>query len=351
MTGRERLRAAVTHTRPDRVPVNMECVDSVWTRIMKEKNLKSKKEVLDYYQIDVAECSPEYIGPRTKTRIENGKTLVQSIYGGEMWVKDNNGEKHSVMYHYPFDENTTVRDILAFDWITPDDFDYESVKRKCAENPNRAMIFGHEGPFQLSTFMMEMGILFEKMVFEPDIAETLFNRFVQFELEHYERILIAADGQADILRPHDDYGTQQSLLFSKDMFQKFFADNTKKLTGLAHRYGAFYQQHSCGAVHDFIPLFIECGVDILEPIQKVNGLEPQTLEKEFGGKISFHGGIDTQKLLPFGSPNQVKEECKHFVNVLGKEGGYILMSSQSLEVDVATNNIDALYAIENRYIF
>lgn len=350
MTSRERVRKAIQHQKTDRVPANMECMDSVWRKLMKEKRLATKREVLDYYQIDIAEAHPDYIGKRVGRRTENGNVYVESVYGGEYVERNNNGEIHAMMCHFPFNEDTTVKDILSFDWITPDDFDYESVKRKCGENPGRAMIFGHEGPFQLSTFMMDMQILFEKMVLEPDVARALFDRFVQFELEFYERIFIAGDGQLDILRPHDDYGTQQGLLFSTQMFEEFFSENTKKLSALAHRYGAFYQQHSCGAVHDLIPLFIDCGVDILEPLQKVRGLEPQTLQKEFGGKIAFHGGVDTQNLLPFGSPEEVRSETRGIVQTLGQEGGYILMASQSLEADVPVENIDALFDLENRYI-
>lgn len=350
MDSRERVRKAIQHIKTDRVPANMECVPSVWNRIMKEKNLSSREAVRDFYQIDIAEIFPSYVGKRTKSRDFNGKHLVESIYGGEMWYKNNNGEIHGVMQNYPFDEDTTVEDILAFDWITPDDFDYESIKRQCEENKGRAIQFGHEGPFQLSTFMMEMSVLFEKMIVEPEVAKALFDRFVQFELEHYERIFIACDGQADILRPHDDYGTQISLLFSTDMFKEFFAENTKKLTALAHKYGAFYQQHSCGAVHDFIPLFIDCGVDVLEPIQKVKGLEPERLVSEFGGKIAFHGGIDTQGVLPLGTPDEVRNETKKYAKILGADGGYILMASQSIESDVTLDNIDALFEMENRYV-
>ena len=348
MNSKERVRNAVMYKKPDRIPVGFEAVPSVVERIMKAHDLRNFKELIDFYRVDICDCSPGYIGKRTATRSEGDKTIAESIYGGEVWLKNNNGEIHAVMHKYPFDENTTVQDILSYDWITPDDFNYESVKKKCDLYKDKALIVGHEGPFQIATFMMDMAVLFEKMVLEEDVAHALFDRFVQFELEYYERILMAADGQIDILRPHDDYGTQQSLLFSREMFKDFFAENTKKLTSLAHRYGAFYQQHSCGAVHDFIPLFIECGVDILEPIQKVQGLEPERLQEEFGGKIAFQGGIDTQDLLPFGTPDEVRAECRRFANILGKNGGYILMASQSVEVDVPTPNIDALFALENR---
>lgn len=348
MNSKERVRNAVMYRKPDRIPVGFEAVPSVVEKIMKAHNLRSFKELIDFYQVDICDCNPNYIGKRTATRTEGDKTIAESIYGGEVWLKNNKGEIHAVMHKYPFDENTTVQDILSHDWITPDDFDYESVKRKCDLYKDKALIVGHEGPFQISTFMMDMAILFEKMVLEEDVAHALFDRFVQFELEYYERILMAADGQIDILRPHDDYGTQQNLLFSVQMFDVYFAENTKKLVNLAHKYNCFYQQHSCGAVHDLIPSLIGCGVDILEPLQKVQGMEAERLQKDFGGKIAFHGGIDTQSLLPFGTPEEVRTECRHFAEVLGKNGGYILMASQAFESDVPVENIDALYEEKNR---
>ncbi len=171
---------------------------------------------------------------------------------------------------------------------------------------------------------------------------------VNFELEFYRRCFEAGNGMVDILRPHDDYGTQISLLFSADMWQEYFMENTKKLVNLAHEYGAYYMQHSCGAVADIIPYLIECKVDVLEPIQKVVGLEIPSLCERFKGRIGFHGGVDTQWLLPTGSPTEVLAETENIINTLGKDGGYILMASQSFESDVPIANIEAIYTA-NRY--
>jgi uroporphyrinogen decarboxylase len=153
----------------------------------------------------------------------------------------------------------------------------------------------------------------------------------------------ACGGSIDILRTHDDYGTQISLLFGKDMWRQFFAKNTRKLVELAHKRNALFQQHSCGAIEPLIEGFISCGVDILEPLQKVKGLEPENLQNKYGGRIAFHGGIDTQGVLPNGTPEEVREETRRYINALGKSGGYILMASQSFENDVPTANIEAVY--------
>ena len=170
---------------------------------------------------------------------------------------------------------------------------------------------------------------------------------VAFELEYYERILIAGDGQIDILRPHDDYGTQTGLLFSLKMWRDYFKANTRKLTELAHRYGVFYQQHSCGAVRQVIPELIDCGVDILEPVQKVKGMESAELKRAFGDQLAFQGGIDTQSILPFGTPAEVIAETQAVLDALNVNGGYILMASQGFEGDVPIENIEALYSVRD----
>jgi uroporphyrinogen decarboxylase len=84
-------------------------------------------------------------------------------------------------------------------------------------------------------------------------------------------------------------------------------------------------------------------VDILEPLQKVAGMEIEGLKKDFGDKLCFHGGIDTQFVLPHYTPKQVEEETKRYIDILGKNGGYILMASQVFESDVPIENIDAIY--------
>jgi uroporphyrinogen decarboxylase len=97
-------------------------------------------------------------------------------------------------------------------------------------------------------------------------------------------------------------------------------------------------------VRGIIPFLLECGVDVLDPIQKVTGMEPEGLKKDFGDQLCFHGGIDTQNLLPHSTPEQVRKEAEYFIDVLNRNGGYILGPSQDFEGDVPVENILALYA-------
>ena len=95
-----------------------------------------------------------------------------------------------------------------------------------------------------------------------------------------------------------------------------------------------------------IPEFIACGVDVLEPLQKVQSLEVETLREKYAGKITFHGGIDTQGVLPYGTPEEVERETRLFIDTLGEGGGYIMMASQAFEGDVPVANIEALYSAD-----
>ena len=346
MTSKERVRAAITRTGPDKVPAAFEAVPSVADRLLREYRLESMEELYKKFDVDILPLEPLYTGPELLSRKNGRGDLIKtSFWGWEDTIHQTETDSYFITSHFPLNGARTVEEIDRHCWPNPDWFDYESIKRSCDANPDKAFVIGHEGPFQIATFLISMDELFLLMAAEPEVAHRIYKRMNDFEMEYYERSFAAADGQIDILRLHDDYGTQISMLFSEPMWRDFFEENTRKLTALAHRYGVFYQQHSCGAVAPLIENFIRCGVDVLEPLQKVEGLEPETLMKTFGGRIAFHGGIDTQGLLPFGTPDQVSAEVRRYIDTLSPSG-YILMASQSFEPDVPTENIEAIYSMD-----
>jgi uroporphyrinogen decarboxylase len=345
MTSRERVRKAIGHQQPDKVPANFECAPYVAEKMIKHYGLQDIDQVRQKLDIDIYPVEAEYIGPELKTYYDKGDKIEESYLGYKVKKVWTGKEYNDLHFYFPLDEYKTLEDLKKYRWPSADWFDYESIKRQCDRYRDKAIIMGHEGPFQIATFLRSMENLLVDMVLEPEFAHYIYDRLVEFELEYYERILIAADGQIDILRPHDDYGTQINLLFSINMWRDYFKENTKKLVNLAHKYHAFYMQHSCGSVRPIIPELIDCGVDVLEPIQKVKGLEPRELKKEFGDKLAFHGGIDTQGLLPFGTPEDIIIETKYFVDSLNVNGGYILMASQVFENDVPIENIEAMYSV------
>jgi uroporphyrinogen decarboxylase len=113
----------------------------------------------------------------------------------------------------------------------------------------------------------------------------------------------------------------------------------------AHDAGVRVMHHTCGAVFELVEDLIDVGVDILNPVQtSAEGMDPAMLKKRFGGRISFHGSVDTQRTLPKGSPGEVRSEVRARVEVLGSGGGLILAPTHNLQPDVPTENIIAMYS-------
>ena len=347
MTSKERVRAAITYSYPDRTPAAFESIDLVKEKLLKHYGFTNENQLLDKFEIDIVSTYAPYTGPLKESFVnKQGHEVVYNSWEVGQIFHTINDRVFVTVADYPLAGLSTLKDLEKYSFPNPDNFNYEFVKRTCEKHKDKAIIVGHEGPFQMVTELMDTEEFCMLMVDEPEITKALLDKMVDFVVEYYERVFLAADGQVDIFRPHDDYGTQISLMFSIPMWREFFRDNTKKLASLAHKHGAFYMQHSCGAIAPLIPEFIDCGVDMLEPLQKLPGMDPETLFEKYGGKIVFHGGIDTQSILPFGTPDDVIKEVELYIRTLNPEGkgGYILMASQAIENDVPIENIEALYS-------
>lgn len=334
------------HQPVDRVPAAFEAVGNVKEKLMKHYGFTEHEQLMDKFGIDIVYVGPKYVGPELKKYInDEGKRVQETFWGYEETFHNTGIDTYATTSYFPLNGIESVEEMGDFKFPDPDWFDYSTIEAQCDKYPDKAVVVGHEGPFQIVTYLMEMDQFFIAMATEPELAEKILEGISKFELEYYKRIFEAGKGKIDVLRTHDDYGTQISLLFSMDMWREFYKENTKKLVDLTHSYNAFFQQHSCGAVGPIIPELIQCGVDALEPIQKVEGLEVETLAQLYDSKIAFHGGVDTQQILPYGTVEEVKAETEKFIQTLGKNSGYILMASQGFEGDVPIENIEAVYSV------
>ena len=348
MNSKERFRAALEHGKVDRIPCDFSATGSMYEILRKHYGYSDYEQVRERFGADLRMAFPVYNRRKLADFTDkDGLRVEETMYGYRQKWYPAGSECYPMNLDFPWDYAEEADEIIHLDWLHADDFDYEEFKRQVDFYKDRAVGIGGPGMYQYATFMRSAENIYADMVIHPDLAKAVFNKFVEFELEYYERQFMEADGQIDYLLCNDDYGTQISMLFGVPMWREFFKENTKKMADLAHKYGAYYMQHSCGAIRPIIPELIECGVDILNPIQKVEGLEPEGLQRDFGGKIAFCGGIDTQWLLPGGSPEEVKKECRRFIDCLWQDGGYILAPSQGLQVDVKIENIEALYSVLN----
>jgi uroporphyrinogen decarboxylase len=182
------------------------------------------------------------------------------------------------------------------------------------------------------------------MAANPEIVHAIIRRMTAFYLELNSRFFSALKNKIDIHFWGNDFGTQKGLLISVQMWRDFYEESYRRLIELAHSFGLKVMIHSCGAVRDLLPVFSELGIDILDPVQTgAAGMEPEGLKRDFGEQLIFHGGIDTQKVLPNGREDEVKSHVREMIDILGRSGGYICCSSNNIQTDTPVKNVTAMY--------
>ena len=169
-------------------------------------------------------------------------------------------------------------------------------------------------------------------------------RIAEVHLENLRVVLESAGDLIDLVYFYDDLASQEGLLLSPRLYERHIAPFHSRIIELARRHGKPVMMHCCGSIRALIPRLIDIGLAVLNPIQpSARDMEPERLAAEFGGRLTFHGGIDVQRFLPGASPAQVREKAAWTSEVLGRSGGYILAGSHHLQADTPLENVLALY--------
>ena len=238
-----------------------------------------------------------------------------------------------------------VAEVEAFDWPDEKYIDFsrtiEEIDRTRAAG--QAVLSGSWSCFFHNVcdfFGMEN--YFVKMYTDPDVVEAVTEHVVDFYLRINEKLFEQAAGKIDMFFFGNDFGSQLDTLISPEMFDRFVMPGFRKFTDQAHRHGMKVLLHSCGSIYRVIPRLIDAGVDALHPIQaQAANMDAKTLAREFNGKIVFVGGVDTQQLLPNGTPQQVRDEVRRLRDLFG-ENFVVSPSHESILPDGPWQNIQAM---------
>ena len=352
MTHKERVLKSLAHIETDRVPFMYRDVPEVRSRLKNDLNLNSDEELFDYLDIDFRWVGPEYIGP--ELNLPNGNRL--DIWGVEWkYTKFSEGAGYWNEAFYPLVDVTDPEALEDYPWPCIGDWDYSMLESLCDSYAEYA-IMTSPGPASpgILQFPVQTLIGAERSLTEPYLNPWFFERLIEkvlsFQIAFIDKIFSSAKGKIDFFRIGDDFGTQQGLLFDVVTWNAFFQPAFKSMADAAKKYGAHYYQHSCGAIRELIPSFIEIGVDVIDPIQvKAFNMDPAGLKKAFGRLVTFSGGIDEQELLPNGTPSMVGEEVKKMIDIMAYGGGYFLGPTHNFQDDCPTENIIAMYETARKY--
>lgn len=348
MTSKERVLAAAARQQPDRTPLDFSANEFVLQRLHSDLGIPTLRGLIDRFHVDIVDIrgvvDPVYRGPTPAGTPAGKAPSFWSIWGMNQVVMQTATGPERCFCDFALASANSMEELERYPWPSADDFSFDGFAERLEGWQDLAVMASGASMFQHPSFIRGLDNLLADFFTEPEMAHYLIERFAAFYVRYFDRMLTAARGRIDILRIADDLGMQDRLLFSPETFDEFFAPPLRRIIDMAHSHGVKVMFHSCGAIVPLIPRLIGLKVDILDPIQvRAAGMDAAVLKRDFGGRICLHGSIDTQYLLPHGTPQDVACTARQMIEILGQGGGFIMAPSHVLQTDVPTKNIVALY--------
>jgi uroporphyrinogen decarboxylase len=367
MNSRQRVRAALNLQEPDRVPIDLGGTgvstmrDGAYARLKSYLGLDGRQvtgsgpsqkvrvetEVLERLQIDTRSVHTK--PPHHSREIEYPDGRYVNEWGVEYYIPPSDQYAY-VPVGAPL-AKATLADLEAYDWPDPlDPGRTEGVReeaRRLHEENKWAIVGNVDKPviFELALAMRGFEQLLMDMMMDPAFANRLLDKLTEIQILRYERFLEETGAYLDVILFADDLGIQGGLLLSPELYCKMLKPRHKlMLEAIRRKTEARILYHSCGDVYPLIGDLIDIGVDCFNPVQVSAGEMSHTprLKREFGKYLSFWGAIDTQHVLPYGTPDDVRAEVRRRINDLAPGGGFIVGPVHNVQDDVPPENLVAM---------
>jgi uroporphyrinogen decarboxylase len=372
LTSRERVLTAIHHEQPDRVPLVIGVSNATGIRMEPYKGIKDiiGVEAPDQYIYDWPELGTARIDEDTMRRLHSDVRGVLDLEPEKVRKRNRERDPHS---DYIDSWGSGQTEITPGDWFpsvhplpdarTTDDLETYSGWPDMSDPSRIAHVRADAGrlakenqyailatpwllfPFERAYAMQGMETFLLNMAMDPDFARALMEKIAGYCKQLMGRFLQQLGDNVDIIKIGDDLGTQKSLMISPKMYREILKPiHADFISFIKARTKARVLFHSDGDVAPLIDDFVEIGVDILNPIQTSAGTmsDLPSLKRRFGRNIVFCGGIDTHRILPFGSVAEVREEVRRVIQILGPGGGCMIGAVHTIMDDVPPENVLAM---------
>jgi len=298
------------------------------------------------------------------TKDENGDTLIYpegDLSNSPSGRMPKNGYFFdAIIRQQPIDEEKLdpQDNLEEYGLVSEADLEYWKVTTQKARDTGKAVIAGLGGT-ALGDIAHIPGIKLKKpkgirditewymsILMRPDYIRTIFDRQSEIALENFSRLHdVIGDNIDAVYICGTDFGTQDSTFCAPEQFDDLWLPYYRRINDWVHSHTNWKTfKHSCGAVESFMPHFIEAGFDIINPVQvSAKGMDPALLKKNYGKDLVFWGGgIDTQKTLPYSTPEKVREEVLRLCGVFAPDGGFVFNTVHNIQANVPVENIVAM---------
>ena len=342
MNSRERMLAAINHERPDRVPTDIWATPEVWTKL--KAHFGANTDIMAALHIDgIAGVGAKYVGPPLPKPPE-GETV--DYWGMRTRPMKYETGVYSEQCHWPLAGARTIDDLERYAWPSADWFDCSEMAAAArTAREKKAVQCGYMAPFYFHNKLRGLEASLMDPHDDPAFTRHFLKRLCDFFYEQHYRMFEACKGLIDMAQVTDDFGSQTGPLISLKTFRDFYKPHLQRFIGLCRSFGIKVFHHDDGAIRALLPDLVEMGIDILNPVQSVcPGMERAGLKRDFGRSLCFHGGIDNQRILPLGTPAEVRAEVRDAIDTLASDKtGYILAPCHNLQAVTSVENILAMY--------
>lgn len=340
MTPRERWLALLEKRAPDRIPTDYHATGEVTARLLEDLRCADEEALWRRLHID----KRRILEPRWKKGDGTDGSRIDVWGVRREMVSYGTGSYDEAVFH-PLASAESVGEVHAHPWPDPDDFDYGAVTRAVdSDDGTYPLHAGCYEPFLIYGTLRGLERSFEDLALRPEMVDVILGHIYEFHEEHHRRIFEAGKGKILLTWVAEDLGSQTGPLLSLEMYRRFLLPNQIRMADLARRHGIHVMYHTDGAARIFLPDLIEkVGIEVLNPIQwRSAGMAREGLVRDFGRRIIFHGSIDNQRTLPFGTVEDVVEEVRESVEIY-RGARWICGPCHNIQPVSPTENIVALY--------
>lgn len=376
MDCRERVKLALNHKEPDRIPLDfgagIACGISIraYEKLLNYLGIKVERFLFSDFSEQCAQVDEivyEKFGVDFRPiHLHKADQRIPQVYDetdhywfddewGRKWKMPKEGGHYFDIVSFPLANS----DIGAYSWPDPKDpvrfIDVDAICDQYHRTVDAVLVF----PDRLGNGFLQMGAQlygydnwFMMLISDEMEAERFLGKYLEIKVGFWDSILSKIGNRIDIVCELDDLGAQTGPLVSLEMYRKFIKPKQKELFSfIKSKADVKIFFHSCGSVQKFLPDFIEVGIDIINPVQFTAAhMALRNLKRDFGKDLVFWGGgIDTQRILPYGSKQEITDEVKRNIDELAQGGGFVFSTVHNIQDDVPPQNIITMLEAFHKY--